>query len=943
MNTRRRLLYVTCVMVACVSVSDASGRDAIKWAREGLPSDMRPPDICILPTPRKMLSLGRRIPLGTSGNPSCAIVAPNAQNPVIANATETLASAISSAVGVEVPVVTDDQPVRIPTVLIVLATPESEGLGRDVMRYLGAGVSARSPGPQGYVIRPGKYGDRLVLLLAGSDDVGLLYAVYTAIQLIRSEGPDVWMDAIKIRDWPAIRHRVFVSGFCNSQKAESRKWYYDLYGQAKVNGSHNSGGYFQDYANARGIKLWGGLYIMQRIPDPDEAHSDGIGRNCWTDPGVQQTWLDNLSDCAAPKLDVVDTHDNTDAGWYRKYIVKFWQNRCSECKKKYPEGSPWRADADRFTSWHNAVKASNPDAEFCPTLPCYYDDPRLEWGEPYIDYVTGKGSVMMDPDITAEADSFWEYLEKLGANIPPDMGFQLETSNVDDSAAAKAYRDHLGHWLSMYQYAMGSSGQPYVTTYLSPKYYNGILDGFFYCTEACLPVLGFADYAWNPALPVAGDYLLRVELPKICKFAFGDAWAEVMRFALLNIQTGPAIDSWSPEQLQQFVSDCRLALKLVARAQSKVGEAPGKPWLELWQKQYTSALNTASVQYNLAAAKQVLTEAEAKLFGGRDASSEMKQVGDYLDTALQLAQKDAVDAAANMEGLRLRLQGVRQAAESGLKPQARDMLLYMGEEDDSPADCTPEAEPSYADGSLVDFSGTTGKYKLRFTGDISEGGRLHVRHRRGDMDVYVDSQLVGRMSQASHYWYAMADYETYSFVIPPLEGKAHELLLKGGGQLDNVVIFPGIQWVPGAEPWEKEIGLNGLWRATYADLQTGLANGYNKPEFDDNGWDLFPVATVEPSWPEIPASDHMTWWFRSTVVIPKEWQGRRVYLRLGMVIASGCGFINGHLFVDDLRWGQERAEDITQYVKPGEPNTLAFSMAGDPANGLSRGISLLRR
>ncbi len=91
---------------------------------------------------------------------------------------------------------------------IYLGTPQSNpALAKLLLRY-GVKVTPDDPGPQGYVVHFALDETPPVVLLAGSDPQGALYAAATFRMLLEGRGKDVRATAAQIRDWPDFLKRM---------------------------------------------------------------------------------------------------------------------------------------------------------------------------------------------------------------------------------------------------------------------------------------------------------------------------------------------------------------------------------------------------------------------------------------------------------------------------------------------------------------------------------------------------------------------------------------------------------------------------------------------------------------------------------------------------------------------------------------------------------------
>jgi len=115
-----------------------------------------------------------------------------------------LSSEIRSAGGPPLRIVVANSPAEGPK--IKMAVPARDGLSLALPGEIGE---------QGYVLEA-KDGE---LLLAANTSLGLFYAVQTAYQLLRKTEAGVGMPAVRIVDWPDMKHRMIQYDFARGQQA----------------------------------------------------------------------------------------------------------------------------------------------------------------------------------------------------------------------------------------------------------------------------------------------------------------------------------------------------------------------------------------------------------------------------------------------------------------------------------------------------------------------------------------------------------------------------------------------------------------------------------------------------------------------------------------------------------------------------------------------------
>jgi beta-galactosidase len=136
------------------------------------------------------------------------------------------------------------------------------------------------------------------------------------------------------------------------------------------------------------------------------------------------------------------------------------------------------------------------------------------------------------------------------------------------------------------------------------------------------------------------------------------------------------------------------------------------------------------------------------------------------------------------------------------------------------------------------------------------------------------------------------------------------------------------------------LDLSGTWRFHLAPTIAEAPDGFWRPEHDDGGWAELPVPSswpmhghgspaytnvnypfpVEP--PHVPI-DNPTGDHRLAFAVPADWAGRRAVLRFGGVDSCGRVWLNGHE-LGVAQGSRLPAEfDVTDVLRPGEPNVLA--------------------
>lgn len=135
--------------------------------------------------------------------------------------------------------------------------------------------------------------------------------------------------------------------------------------------------------------------------------------------------------------------------------------------------------------------------------------------------------------------------------------------------------------------------------------------------------------------------------------------------------------------------------------------------------------------------------------------------------------------------------------------------------------------------------------------------------------------------------------------------------------------------------------LNGEWKFRYSPTPQQAAEDFIARKYDDSAWDSIPVpsnwqvlgygipryfaaryAFDTSAYPQVPDDTNETGCYRTSFTVPKDWDGRRIFIVFDGVDSAFHLWINGKAvgFSKDSRLPAEF--DITDYVKPGE-NLLA--------------------
>ncbi len=139
------------------------------------------------------------------------------------------------------------------------------------------------------------------------------------------------------------------------------------------------------------------------------------------------------------------------------------------------------------------------------------------------------------------------------------------------------------------------------------------------------------------------------------------------------------------------------------------------------------------------------------------------------------------------------------------------------------------------------------------------------------------------------------------------------------------------------------LSLNGTWKFYYSETPEGTPAGFYNVKFDDSKWNtinvpgnwemqgfgdpLFRNVTTpfKPAPPHVPHEYNPTGSYRKTFVLPSDWKGKQVFLRLEKTASASFIWVNGKE-AGYNEGGQEPAEyNITRFLHPGR-NVLAVNV-----------------
>lgn len=130
------------------------------------------------------------------------------------------------------------------------------------------------------------------------------------------------------------------------------------------------------------------------------------------------------------------------------------------------------------------------------------------------------------------------------------------------------------------------------------------------------------------------------------------------------------------------------------------------------------------------------------------------------------------------------------------------------------------------------------------------------------------------------------------------------------------------------------------WKFMIDPGNTGLEKGWQRPEFDGSSWwDIaVPRAWVMPSKSDSQAKIYSGFaWYRRAVIIPTEWQGKKVFLNIGKIQDKDWAYVNGvpvgKTVADGLYYLRRSYVIPCTAIKYGQPNVIAIRVLGARRNG----------
>lgn len=565
-----------------------------------------PPEVFIYPTPREATYGKLDIAVSGPDRSRACIVLPSNPSPFLRAAAEDLTSALLRIAprAKTIPIDEGRPSDNVPT-CILLGVAGSHPALDEALHAAKLPVTAVDPGSQGYRISVRQERRRKLVLLAGCDEQGASWACRSFAQLLRADGQgNVRAYSVNVRDWPGFARRMTTVEAVYESKHNglaSMKERMAVVLGLKYNVSCYSGdnAELNPWLKDRGFKAGTGYWTFQNVSR--KATELGLKPYNWSDDRILNAWSEEYARNARNlKPGLVIWHDCTDAGWFNKYLDKFWGERDDIDKKNYPDAHPARADAERFNRIYQAVKAASPDSDVYFTVPCYYDQPQN--------------------DKLPRIELFRDYLRTLGKLTPKDIVWVLEDRGPADIAA---YQQYLGGRCVNYRYPFPTADGMWSTNFTAAKHAVGVSDSYWFCVGHYpndLMMACAAEYLWNPDTPEDYPHITENLVPRASRFLFGDAWREMaeiivnVNLVVENLKTAKQV-----EVVQVGQRKVNRAVELLRTATQKCDSSlpDGRVSIQKLLNQMGGAQKWLGLRLALSEAHEQCQQAEALLVFGQ--------------------------------------------------------------------------------------------------------------------------------------------------------------------------------------------------------------------------------------------------------------------------------------------------------------------------------------
>ncbi len=551
----KKYMVIFCIAVIC-PFRTAYGNTFKPADIEKKVAQMKPIPDTIIPIPRQIKVLKSSAVIASGGKYNCEIIIPPNASEKIKISANDLAEEISRLARIiDRPPIREKLSKRADAVKIYLGLFSQPIWDEQISKKLR--VTLKSPGPQGYVIYPKSSKE---IFVAGSDDQGVIYGIYSLCQLLRKDGDKVQLQLAKIKDWPSFKWRAFAIPYPERNINRFLWLAKNLKINMLVHGATDAVTNMK--MRKRGLYLGCGYWDYQKLPKTPNCGPNPNIATCWSDPRRKELYFKLRQACAKRHAGFVFTHDATDAGYWKIYRDDFWGKRCKRCRKVYGNDLA-KADADAINNDYKAIKSVDKDCLLVVTIPCYYDNPF-------------------------KYKDMQEYLIRLSKLIPKDVIIVIE-SPCAWPEHARAYKKFLNREIIMYQYAM-QNGYCLTPTMLEiAEYPDGVLDGYFFSTGAlCVEPANIAAacYMWNKHLPTDKSYFYNQLIPTCLKFLYGDAWKVIAKVVYSSVPCCKPTAEIPAQELRRRLAFCKWILPQMQKYRDAV-HPRGKKSYEALLKNYT--------------------------------------------------------------------------------------------------------------------------------------------------------------------------------------------------------------------------------------------------------------------------------------------------------------------------------------------------------------------
>jgi len=394
-------------------------------------------------------------------------------------------------------------------------------------------VTADSPGPQGCVIAFAEVDGRREVLLAGSDEMGALYACVTFRWLLERAPEGLAVSRVAIRDWPDFKWRgspsiSFVASTAESSSSEAKtarvKRFVDWCLRRKINvirdyAPYKPGHYpttpvpwiaeSNRYARERGFLTF--HFTMTNIAYGKADPNNPLHKNCamvnprklftWADPAALKACTKELAQfCAANGLNLLGLHPPDGGG---VMDPSQFSKRSDYDRQRWSDEQRAEADAHVFNMFYEAARKLQPDIRVGFTL--------YPYSPIYLEYERMKEN---NPDLTPELyeRNVTGYYTKIAKLLPPDAHLVVREGQRPH---LDKYRAYFGSrpLLTWCGFAARWHRQPYVANnlrLLGTSWYDAAGDVMSCMHTRVRPnlvnYLAAVEFMWNTKAPGAAPY-----------------------------------------------------------------------------------------------------------------------------------------------------------------------------------------------------------------------------------------------------------------------------------------------------------------------------------------------------------------------------------------------------------------------------------------------------